>query len=107
MPSKRHIESLADPRPRLMLAEVFEEFKYLTTAQLMDVSGVSDAHLRQMQLQWLCPTSDHPGTPRLHTDWRFATSDGRARFVAVDHADPVERLSHDYPLILTTGRVKN
>ena len=90
-----------------MLAEVFEEFKYLTTAQLMDVSGVSDARLRQTPWQWPCPTSDHPGTPQLHTDWRFATSDGRARFVAVDHADPVERLSHDYPLTLTTGRVKN
>jgi hypothetical protein len=81
-----------------MLAEVFEEFKHLTTAQLMDVSGVSDARLRQTPLQWPCPASNHPGTPRLHTDWRFATSDGRARFVAVDHAGPVEGLSYDYSL---------
>ena len=30
---------------------------------------------------WPCPAPDHPGTPRLFLD-RFATPDGRARFVA-------------------------
>ncbi|MFG2357667.1 molybdopterin-dependent oxidoreductase [Streptomyces sp. NPDC048521] len=46
----------------------------------------------------------HPGTPRLFLD-RFATADGRARFVAVTHRATAEEPDADYPLLLTTGRV--
>ena len=83
--------------------DVFEEFKLLTTGRLIDITGVSYARLAQGPLQWPCPAPDHPGTPRLYLDRRFPTTDGRARFITVDHADPVERPSRDYPLILTTS----
>ncbi|GGU76505.1 nitrite reductase [Streptomyces filipinensis] len=46
----------------------------------------------------------HPGTPRLFLD-RFATADGRARFVAVTHRATAEEPDAEYPLLLTTGRV--
>ncbi|MEU4032749.1 molybdopterin oxidoreductase family protein [Streptomyces collinus] len=46
----------------------------------------------------------HPGTPRLFLD-RFATADGRARFVAVAHRAGAEEPDAEYPLLLTTGRV--
>ncbi|MER6468780.1 molybdopterin oxidoreductase family protein [Streptomyces collinus] len=46
----------------------------------------------------------HPGTPRLFLD-RFATGDGRARFVAVAHRAGAEEPDAEYPLLLTTGRV--
>ncbi|QKW06351.1 molybdopterin oxidoreductase family protein [Streptomyces sp. NA04227] len=46
----------------------------------------------------------HPGTPRLFLD-RFATEDGRARFVAVSHRPVAEEPDEEYPLYLTTGRV--
>ena len=36
------------------------------------------------------PDPDHPGTPRLFAD-RFATADGRARCVAVEHRGPAEQ----------------
>ena len=36
----------------------------------------------------------------------FPTSDGRAHFIAVEHAEPVEAPDADYPLVLTTGRSK-
>jgi anaerobic selenocysteine-containing dehydrogenase len=58
-------------------------------------------------VQWPCPELTHPGTLRLYTERQFPTPDGRARFIAVAHVDPVERPSRDYPLLLTTGRVKN
>ncbi len=51
--------------------------------------------------------SRHPGTARLYQDRRFATPDGRARFVVSEHAAPHEEVSTAYPLILTTGRLKN
>ncbi|MBP2582034.1 assimilatory nitrate reductase catalytic subunit [Streptomyces sp. PvR006] len=48
--------------------------------------------------------SGHPGTPRLFLD-RFATPDGRARFVPVVHRAPAEETDAEYPVVLTTGRV--
>ncbi|MBB0245310.1 molybdopterin-dependent oxidoreductase [Streptomyces alkaliphilus] len=47
----------------------------------------------------------HPGTPRMFLD-RFATPDGRARFVPVQHRPSAEEPDADYPLFLTTGRVQ-
>lgn len=46
----------------------------------------------------------HPGTPRLFLD-RFATPDGRARFVPVSHRAIAEEPDEEYPVLLTTGRV--
>ncbi|MFI6348887.1 molybdopterin oxidoreductase family protein [Streptomyces sp. NPDC050560] len=45
-----------------------------------------------------------PGTPRMFLD-RFATEDGRARFVAVSYRPSAEEPDARYPLLLTTGRV--
>ncbi|MET8769510.1 molybdopterin oxidoreductase family protein [Streptomyces sp. NPDC004658] len=50
------------------------------------------------------PAVAHPGTPRLFLD-RFATPDGRARFVPVVHRATAEEPDAEYPLLLTTGRV--
>ncbi|MEU9186224.1 molybdopterin oxidoreductase family protein [Streptomyces sp. NPDC048484] len=52
----------------------------------------------------LAPAGVHPGTPRLFLD-RFATPDGRARFVAVSHRPLAEEPDDEYPMLLTTGRV--
>ncbi|MFK4542784.1 assimilatory nitrate reductase catalytic subunit [Streptomyces tendae] len=49
-------------------------------------------------------TASHPGTPRLFLD-RFATDDGRARFVPVAHRPSAEEPDAEYPVLLTTGRV--
>jgi assimilatory nitrate reductase catalytic subunit len=49
-------------------------------------------------------TDAHPGTPRLFLD-RFATPDGRARFVPVTHRPLAEEPDAEYPVLLTTGRV--
>lgn len=46
----------------------------------------------------------HPGTPRLFLQ-RFATADGRARFVEVVHRGAGEETDGEYPVLLTTGRV--
>jgi assimilatory nitrate reductase catalytic subunit len=50
------------------------------------------------------PGPVHPGTPRLFLD-RFATDDGRARFVPVSHRPAAEEPDEEYPVFLTTGRV--
>jgi len=88
--------------------EIFSEFAALTENTPCDCSGVSYERLkREGPLQWPCPKARHPGTERLYGDLRFHTSDGKGRLIPVEHADPVEAPDSDYPLLLTTGRVKH
>ena len=55
-------------------------------------------------LIWPCPTTEHPGTPILHSD-AFKTADGLGKFIPVEHQPPFELPDDEYPLLLTTGRV--
>jgi len=94
--------------PYTSAAEVFDEFVALTRGTPCDMSGISHERLQaEGPLQWPCPSADHGGTARLYTDGRFAHEDGRARFVAVEHAEPAEPTDAVYPLTLTTGRVRD
>jgi assimilatory nitrate reductase catalytic subunit len=89
----------ADPRA------VFDELRAASAGGIADYSGISYDRLDAGEaLHWPCPTSDHPGTPRLFTE-RFAHADGRARLVAVDHTPSAELPDADHPLRATTGRV--
>ena len=88
--------------------EIFAEFAALTESTFCDCSGVSYTRLRnEGPLQWPCPRSDHAGSERLYEDARFSTPDGRANLIPVDHTEPFEIPDDDYPLLLTTGRVKH
>ncbi|HUR51857.1 MAG TPA: molybdopterin oxidoreductase family protein [Mycobacteriales bacterium] len=85
-------------------AEVMDELGRASAGGVADYAGISHARLAAgEQLHWPCPSPSHPGTPRLFLD-RFATPDGRARFVAVDLPEEVEPVSEAFPLRLTTGR---
>ncbi|MFB6806880.1 molybdopterin oxidoreductase family protein [Streptomyces sp. NPDC056387] len=85
--------------------EVFEELRRASAGGPADYSGISYARIEAEQgVFWPCPQESHPGTPRLFLD-RFATEDGRARFVPVAHRDAAEVPDREYPVLLTTGRV--
>jgi ferredoxin-nitrate reductase len=85
---------------------VWDEFARLTAGQPCDMSGMSAARLRrETSLQWPCPSAEHPGTKRRYTDHGFATPDGRAVFLPRDHKEPRELPDHEFPLVLTTGRL--
>ena len=89
-------------------AEIFDEFAALTRGTRCDVSGLDHARLRiEGPRQWPCPDRGHGGTARLYAGGGFAHPDGRARFVPVEHAEPVETPDAGYPLTLTTGRVRD
>ncbi|WP_218120770.1 molybdopterin oxidoreductase family protein [Geodermatophilus sp. DSM 45219] len=84
---------------------VFAELGRASAGGAADYSGISYRRIDEEQgVFWPCPAPDHPGTPRLFTE-RFATPDGRARFVRVEHVEANERPDRDYPYVLTTGRV--
>ncbi|WP_399884714.1 molybdopterin oxidoreductase family protein [Streptomyces sp. BBFR51] len=91
--------------------EVFEELRRASAGGPADYSGIDYRRLaRENGVFWPCPAApdgeavSHPGTPRLFLD-RFATGDGRARFVPVSHRPSAEEPDDVYPVLLTTGRV--
>jgi ferredoxin-nitrate reductase len=91
-------------------ADIFAEHAALTRGTNLDLSGVSYERLKSSgSLQWPVPTSDHPGTPRLFIDGRFHTPDQRAHFSdllsTTEDIPPVPDTR--YPLILTTGRIRD
>ncbi|MCB0197224.1 MAG: molybdopterin-dependent oxidoreductase, partial [Anaerolineae bacterium] len=99
---------LAESFPYESAAEIFAEFVQLTQGRPCDYAGVSHARLQsEGPLQWPCPTPDHPGSARLYTGHQFNTPDGKAKFHAANLIQPAEQPTDDYPLVLTTGRVKD
>ena len=108
--------------------EVFDEYRGLTRGTPVDITGLSRERLSRGPVQWPVPERmgsespnrvgirsrripeselEHPGTPRLYTDGRFNTPDGWARFAPTEHQGLRERPSDEYPLTLSTGRIKN
>src|SRR5688500_9988767 len=84
---------------------VFEELRRASAGGVADYAGISYRRIDDEQgVFWPCPDENHPGTRHLFTD-RFATPDGRARFLRVEHVDAHEPTDADYPYVLTTGRV--
>jgi ferredoxin-nitrate reductase len=70
------------------------------------MTGITAERLRRVRhLQWPCPSEDHPGTKRRYLDGVFPTADGRANFLARDHREPREVPDHEFPFVLTTGRL--
>ncbi|RJK96847.1 molybdopterin oxidoreductase family protein [Vallicoccus soli] len=89
----------ADPR------RVFDELRRASAGGPADYAGITWERVEAGDgVFWPCPDEDHPGTPRLFLD-RFATPDGRARFVPVHHRPVAEDRDAEHPLYLTTGRV--
>jgi assimilatory nitrate reductase catalytic subunit len=84
---------------------VFDELRRASAGGPADYAGVSyERIVAEDGVFWPCPADTHPGTPRMFLD-RFATPDGRARFVPVEHRAAAEEIDAEYPVYLTTGRV--
>lgn len=89
-------------------AEVYSEHAALTKNTNIDISGLDHQRLREEgSAQWPVPYKGHPGTPRLFTNHRFYTTNGKARILTVQSEKASEKTSPDFPLILTTGRVRD
>ena len=106
-------------------AEIYDEYKELTRNTPVDVTGLSHGRLARGPRQWPIPDigwreerpvrgiqrpepgEEHPGTHRLYTDRKFNTPDGKANFATTPHEGLSEPPSEEYPLTLSSGRVKN
>jgi predicted molibdopterin-dependent oxidoreductase YjgC len=80
-------------------ADIMKEINALTPSY----AGITHGRLERGEtLQWPCLSTEHPGTPILHTK-QFTR--GLGKFMPIDHIPPAERPDDDYPMILSTGRV--
>ncbi len=94
--------------PYTDVAEVYDEHVRLTKGTRIDVSGLSHARLREGgTIQWPVPDAQSAGTPRLFTDGQFYRPNGRAKIHTVADENQSEPLGPDFPLILTTGRIRD
>ncbi len=89
----------------------YSGWDYKKTSEIMDeinalapsYGGITHARLEAGErLQWPCPTLEHPGTPILHSK-QFTR--GKGKFMPIDHVPPAEKPDHDYPMLMSTGRV--
>ena len=69
-------------------------------------AGMSYARLEALGgIQWPCYDEEHPGELYLHSRlWEDPVPGNRVPFVPVDHDPPVDKLTSEYPVRLTTGR---
>ncbi len=79
-------------------SDIMEEIGTVTPSY----AGISYDRIEVEGIHWPCPSSDHPGTPILHTQ-QFTR--GKGLFHSIEYIPPAEQTDGDYPLYLTTGRV--
>ncbi|MHA6247367.1 molybdopterin-dependent oxidoreductase [Pontibacter sp. CAU 1760] len=90
-------------------AEIYHEHTQLTAGTNIDVTGLNYEVLQaNRSLQWPCRTGDTGnGTARLFTDKVFYTPSKKAVIHAPSDKIGSELPDEDYPLILTTGRIRD
>lgn len=89
-------------------AEVFEEHCRLTRGTNIDISGLSYEQLKRYgSIQWPVTSETPAGTPRLFTDFQFYRENKKAKIHGVDYEMLSEKPDRNYPLILTTGRIRD
>lgn len=88
--------------------QIFAEYVQLTRGTHIDISGLNYERLKELRsIQWPVPYFGHYGTTRLSEDRRFYTPSGKAKFYFIppeNHSVPADSR---YPLILTTGRIRD
>lgn len=90
-------------------AAVFAEHVALTSGTNMDISGLSYSILKESKtVQWPFPKGDtNQLSKRLFTDKIFYTPNQKAKIHAVSDTITSEKPDADFPLILTTGRIRD
>ncbi len=90
------------------IQSVYEEYCRITKGTNIDISGLTYDYLKQKgTTQWPFPAGANEGTKRLFTDHQFYTSNKKAQIHPVPPDNQSEDLDDKFPLILTTGRIRD
>ena len=89
--------------------EIYDEYVSMTKGTNIDVSFLNYDRLKnEGTFQWPVPEHRHPGTPRLFEDKKFYTPSQKAQFNLPSTIENTSvKPNEDFPLILTTGRVRD
>ena len=89
--------------------EIYKEYCLMTKGTNIDISFLNYSRLKnEGTFQWPVPDYGHPGTPRLFADKKFFTPSQKAIFnIPTAIQNTSEQPSDKYPLILTTGRIRD
>ncbi len=88
--------------------EIFDEHRESTRGRDLDITGLSYTLLETAgPQQWPYPQGAAAGRARLYVDGQFETPDGRARFVAAAYRPVAEQTNAQFPLSLSTGRLRD
>jgi assimilatory nitrate reductase catalytic subunit len=88
--------------------EIFNEHRETTRGRDLDITGLSYALLElNGPQQWPFPQGATTGRTRLYADGVFPTPSGRARFIPTEYSPPAETPDEEYPISLTTGRLRD
>lgn len=89
--------------------EIYDEYASMTKGTNIDVSFLNYDRLKnEGTFQWPVPEHRHPGTPRLFEDKKFYTPSQKAQFNLPSTIENTSvKPNEDFPLILTTGRVRD
>jgi len=89
--------------------DVFDEHCGLTAGRDIDITGLSYAVLDEFgPQQWPFKAGDKPNQiKRLYTDNVYETADKKAHFIDINYIPVAEPTDNEYPLSLTTGRIRD
>ncbi len=89
--------------------EIYDEYASMTKGTNIDVSFLNYERLKtEGTFQWPVPEYRHTGTARLFEDKKFYTPSKKAQFNLPTHTvNTSVQPNEDYPLILTTGRIRD
>ncbi|MGB5418813.1 molybdopterin-dependent oxidoreductase, partial [Algibacter sp.] len=90
-------------------SEIYDEYASMTKGTNIDVSFLNYDRLKnEGTFQWPVPEHRHQGTPRLFEDKKFYTPSQKAQFNLPNSIENTsDQPNEDFPLILTTGRVRD
>ncbi len=89
--------------------EIYQEYTEMTKGSNIDISELNYERLKgEGTFQWPVTEQQKDGTPRLFQDKKFYTPSQKAIFNIPDFVNNISDLPNaTYPLILTTGRVRD
>ena len=90
-------------------SDIYDEYALMTKGTNIDVSFLNYERLKnEGTFQWPVPQQKHKGTPRLFEDKKFYTPSQKAIFNVPSQLYNTSLPTNDnYPLILTTGRIRD
>ncbi|MEJ5350938.1 MAG: molybdopterin-dependent oxidoreductase [Melioribacteraceae bacterium] len=90
------------------MSEIFDEHCRLSKGTNADISALNYSILKEKgTVQWPFKSPNDYQTKRLFTDFNFYTKTQKAMIHATPDMNESESTNDDYPLVLTTGRIRD